>query len=92
MWDRELGCEVASLPHEDVVNSVAFCPRDQEVMVSGGDDHKYVVTTVQVSRSHRLLSGSKFGYQGEEREKQNRNRNNCRYCNCLLRSEIVIIK
>ena len=49
VWDRELGCEVASLPHEDVVNSVAFCPRDQELMVSGGDDHKYGVTAVQVS-------------------------------------------
>ena len=47
MWDRELGCEVASLPHEDVVNSVAFCPRDQELMVSGGDDHKYGVNTVE---------------------------------------------
>ena len=34
VWDRELGCEVASLPHEDVVNSVAFCPRDEELMVS----------------------------------------------------------
>ena len=74
MWDRELGCEVASLPHEDVVNSVAFCPRDQELMVSGGDDHKYVVTTVQVSGLIVLLSGSKFGFQGEEREKQNRKR------------------
>ena len=48
MWDRELGCEVASLPHEDVVNSVAFCPRDEEVMVSVGDDHKYGVTVVKI--------------------------------------------
>ena len=48
VWDRELGCEVASLPHEDVVNSVAFCPRDEEVMVSVGDDHKYGVTVVKI--------------------------------------------
>ena len=48
VWDRELGCEVASLPHEDVVNSVAFCPQDQEVMVSVGDDHKYGVTVVKI--------------------------------------------
>ena len=43
-----LGCEVASLPHEDVVNSVAFCPRDEEVMVSVGDDHKYGVMVVKI--------------------------------------------
>ena len=89
MWDRELGCEVASLPHEDVVNSVAFCPRDQEVMVSVGDDHKYVVTTVQVSGLTDCFQDQSLGFK----EKKERSRTETETIADIvkLRSEIVII-
>ena len=40
VWDRDLECLLARNQHDDVVNCVAFCPSDPEIMVSVGDDHK----------------------------------------------------
>ena len=52
------------------MNSVAFCPRDQELMVSGGDDHKYVVNTVQVSGLIDCFQDQSLGFK----EKKERSR------------------
>ncbi|XP_077986994.1 F-box/WD repeat-containing protein 5-like [Glandiceps talaboti] len=38
LWDRYYGIQLAKLPHTDVVNSVTFNPRDQEMLVTASDD------------------------------------------------------
>ena len=91
VWDRELGCEVASLPHEDVVNSVAFCPRDQELMVSGGDDHKYVVTTVQCKYPDPIHCFQDQSLDLQEKKERSRTETETIADIVKLRSEIVII-
>ncbi|XP_077333046.1 F-box/WD repeat-containing protein 5 [Lithobates pipiens] len=48
IWDRHYNVCLAKLPHEDVVNSVAFCPVDQELLLSVSDDF-----TIKVWRSAR---------------------------------------
>uniref|UniRef100_A0A8C5QQF8 F-box and WD repeat domain containing 5 n=1 Tax=Leptobrachium leishanense TaxID=445787 RepID=A0A8C5QQF8_9ANUR len=50
IWDRHYNVCLATLPHEDVVNSVAFCPVDQEMLLSASDDF-----TIKVWRSRRCL-------------------------------------
>ena len=50
IWDRRLGCGLARNTHEDVVNCVAFSPRDPEMMVSVGDDNK---VKIWISRRRR---------------------------------------
>lgn len=46
LWDRHYGTCLAKFPHNDVVNSVAFNPRDPEMIVTTSDDE-----TVKVWRS-----------------------------------------
>ncbi|KAM4663163.1 F-box/WD repeat-containing protein 5 isoform 1-T3 [Discoglossus pictus] len=50
IWDRHYSVCLATLPHEDVVNSVAFCSADQELLLSASDDY-----TIKVWRSRRSL-------------------------------------
>ncbi|XP_040261144.1 F-box/WD repeat-containing protein 5 [Bufo bufo] len=50
IWDRHYHACLAHLPHEDVVNSVAFCPVDQELLLSASDDY-----TIKVWRSRSSL-------------------------------------
>ncbi|XP_044161996.1 F-box/WD repeat-containing protein 5 [Bufo gargarizans] len=50
IWDRHYHACLAHLPHDDVVNSVAFCPVDQELLLSASDDY-----TIKVWRSRRSL-------------------------------------
>ncbi|CAG2118281.1 unnamed protein product [Medioppia subpectinata] len=38
IWDRHYGLCLARLPHRDIVNSVAFNPKDPEMMVTASDD------------------------------------------------------
>ncbi|XP_050306977.1 F-box/WD repeat-containing protein 5 [Anthonomus grandis grandis] len=40
MWDRHYGICLAKYPHLDVVNSVAFNPKDPEMLVTTSDDFK----------------------------------------------------
>ncbi|XP_071802672.1 F-box/WD repeat-containing protein 5-like isoform X2 [Asterias amurensis] len=47
IWDRYYGILLAKLAHRDVVNSVAFNPRDPEMMITASDDH-----TLKVWFSH----------------------------------------
>ena len=38
VWDRHYGVCLARLPHTDVVNAVAFNPKDPEMLITVGDD------------------------------------------------------
>ncbi|KAH8404989.1 hypothetical protein KR215_008256 [Drosophila sulfurigaster] len=46
LWDRYYGISLAKFKHADVVNSVAFNPRDSQMLVTTSDDY-----TVKVWRS-----------------------------------------
>ncbi|XP_041049051.1 F-box/WD repeat-containing protein 5 isoform X1 [Carcharodon carcharias] len=50
IWDRHYNICLAKLQHEDVVNSVAFSPVDQEMLITASDD-----CTLKVWRSPRIL-------------------------------------
>ncbi|KAH0955613.1 hypothetical protein HN011_000454 [Eciton burchellii] len=50
LWDRHYGICLAKFPHSDVVNSVAFNPRDPEMLVTTSDDYK-----VKVWRSRAMV-------------------------------------
>ncbi|TSL28193.1 F-box/WD repeat-containing protein 5 [Bagarius yarrelli] len=50
IWDRHYNICVARLQHDDVVNSVAFSPSDQELLLSASDD-----STIKVWRSPRMV-------------------------------------
>ncbi|XP_013405822.1 F-box/WD repeat-containing protein 5 [Lingula anatina] len=40
LWDRNYYCKLAKLPHDNVVNCVAFNPVDREMLVTVSDDFK----------------------------------------------------
>ncbi|XP_077399023.1 F-box/WD repeat-containing protein 5 [Vanacampus margaritifer] len=50
IWDRHYNICLARLAHDDVVNSVAFSPANQELLLSASDD-----ATVKVWRSPRAV-------------------------------------
>lgn len=50
IWDRHYNICLARLAHDDVVNSVAFSPADQELLLSASDD-----STIKVWRSPRMV-------------------------------------
>ncbi|XP_053673394.1 F-box/WD repeat-containing protein 5 [Anopheles nili] len=56
LWDRYYGVCLSKYQHEDVVNSVAFNPRDNEMLVTTSDDYE-----IKVWRS--LSKAKKLGIQ-----------------------------
>lgn len=50
IWDRHYNICLARLQHDDVVNSVAFSPADQELLLSASDD-----STIKVWRSPHMV-------------------------------------
>lgn len=53
VWDRYYGMCLAKYPHTDVVNSVAFNPRDMEMLVTTSDD--YSIKVGSMNGGFRLL-------------------------------------
>ncbi|KAK7471600.1 hypothetical protein BaRGS_00035763, partial [Batillaria attramentaria] len=50
LWDRHYGVCLNRFPHDDVVNSVAFNPKDEEMLVTVSDDFK-----IKIWRSRRWM-------------------------------------
>lgn len=50
IWDRHYNICLAKLQHDNVVNSVAFSPVEQELLLTASDD-----TTIKVWRSPRTV-------------------------------------
>jgi F-box/WD-40 domain protein 5 len=48
LWERHYGISLTKLPHDDVVNAVAFNPTESDMLVSVSDDN-----TIKVWRSKR---------------------------------------
>lgn len=46
VWDRYYGICLAKYQHSDVVNSVAFNPRDSEMLVTTSDDYTIKVRAI----------------------------------------------
>lgn len=46
VWDRYYGICLAKYQHTDVVNSVAFNPRDSEMLVTTSDDYTIKVNAL----------------------------------------------
>lgn len=53
VWDRYYGICLAKYQHTDVVNSVAFNPRDSEMLVTTSDDY---TIKVQLHKSNYFRS------------------------------------
>lgn len=50
LWDRHYGVCLTKFPHADVVNSVAFNPKDPEMLVTTSDDY-----TIKIWRSRAMV-------------------------------------
>lgn len=46
LWDRYYGVSLAKYKHSDVVNSVAFNPKDSEMLVTTSDDFTIKVSFI----------------------------------------------
>lgn len=53
LWDRHYRVCLERYSHDDVVNCVAFCPSDPEILVSVSDD-----STIKVWRSQHRMRGA----------------------------------
>lgn len=54
VWDRYYGICLAKYQHTDVVNSVAFNPRDSEMLVTTSDD--YTIKVISHTPPHSSIS------------------------------------
>ena len=62
VWHRQAGGKLATLRgHTNVVNCVAFNPRDQRMLVSASDDH-----TIRVWKSRQLTKVTEENQQKQE--------------------------
>nr|XP_031845046.1 F-box/WD repeat-containing protein 5 isoform X2 [Nomia melanderi] len=69
LWDRYYGVCLAKYPHSDVVNSVAFNPRDPEMLITTSDD-----CTIKVWRSRAKVHALGLNKNSFPRGKEIRNR------------------
>lgn len=55
LWDRYYGISLAKYKHTDVVNSVAFNPKDSQMLVTTSDDYtikvsEYLINIFNISK------------------------------------------
>lgn len=80
LWERYYGVCLAKYQHEDVVNSVAFNPRDNEMLVTTSDDYEIKVTDPATNcetanrefPSNHLALGTGLAFVGEGEKAGNR--------------------
>ncbi|XP_044268682.1 F-box/WD repeat-containing protein 5 [Tribolium madens] len=60
LWDRHYGMCLVKFPHYDVVNSVAFNPKDPEMLVTTSDDHIIKVWRSRAKVRELKLSETQF--------------------------------
>lgn len=77
LWDRHYGVCLAKFPHSDVVNSVAFNPRDPEMLVTTSDDY-----TIKVWRSRAMAKSLGLDEDMYRRGKEVRKRRKYHRSNC----------
>ncbi|XP_014210328.1 F-box/WD repeat-containing protein 5 [Copidosoma floridanum] len=77
LWDRHYGVCLAKFPHSDVVNSVAFNPRDTEMLVTTSDDY-----TIKVWRSRAMVKSLGLDEVAYRRGMEVRNRRKYHRSNC----------
>lgn len=68
IWDRYYGMCLAKYKHNDVVNSVAFNPRDSEMLVTTSDDY-----SIKVWRSKNIAKKYKIEKSSMATEFRNKN-------------------
>ncbi|XP_076171918.1 F-box and WD repeat domain containing 5 isoform X2 [Ptiloglossa arizonensis] len=79
LWDRHYGVCLAKFPHSDVVNSVAFNPRDPEMLVTTSDDY-----TVKVWRSRAMVHALGLNEDSYPKGMEVRNRRKYRKTGCNI--------
>ena len=58
LWERYYGVCLGQYKHQDVVNSVAFNPKDNEMFVSTSDDYEIKIWRSQASvRKNKIPTG-----------------------------------
>ena len=77
IWDRHYRCLVAKALHDKCVNSAVFNPRDQEMLVTGSDDHsikiwrsRQNVRTMNVPKREGVTAGGGDGPAANTRSRQ----------------------
>lgn len=58
LWDRYYGVCLAKFPHQDVVNAVAFNPKDPEMLITASDDFTLKIWRSR-NRARQLLQQSR---------------------------------
>ncbi|KAF5300334.1 hypothetical protein FQA39_LY11191 [Lamprigera yunnana] len=68
LWDRHYGICLAKFPHADVVNSVAFNPKDPEMLVTTSDDNTIKIWRSRAKAKELGLNVAQF-QEGVEKRK-----------------------
>ncbi|XP_065567119.1 F-box/WD repeat-containing protein 5-like [Artemia franciscana] len=69
LWDRHYGTCIAKYPHEDVVNAIAFNPKDPEMLVTASDDFTLKIWRSRSLCNHLEIDTSDCGKGAETRSK-----------------------
>lgn len=56
-WERYYGICLASYPHTDVVNSVAFNPKDDQMLITTSDDYEVKIWRSQALTREQQIAG-----------------------------------